>query len=174
MYVNYIPIVTCVTSRQATSAILVRSPPPLSASSSHSKCPRRATLGLPAPKVPNSCLQPPPVPLPSTRDVGRFFVINHPTRLATSPLWRFQMRGMGRPFRLWGGRFDCRVCALTLGWTFRPWGRRFNCGTDVSTAGCVDGHWGGRFECGVCISAGNRHIMMLGIALFRPANESSL
>jgi len=52
---------------------------------------------------------------------------------------------VGQALRLWDGCFDCGVY--------------MDIGVDVSTAG-------------VCISAGHRH--MLGIALFRSADESSL
>jgi len=52
---------------------------------------------------------------------------------------------VGRALQLWDGCFDCGVY--------------MDIGVDVSTVG-------------VCISAGHRH--MLGIALFRSADESSL
>jgi len=155
MYVNYIPIVTCVTLRQATSAILVSSLPPLSASSS----PSPGQAGAACTQGPKFACSHHLYLSPPTRDVGRFFVINHPMQLATSPLWRFWM---------WGRCFDCgvdistvgwtmimgwmfwmRADVLTMGWTFRLWVDDLATGQTLRLwGGCFNWHWDGHFDYG--------------------------
>ena len=174
MCVNYIPIITCVTLRQATSAILVCSPPWLSASSSHSKCPCRAKLGLPAPKAPNYRLQPPPVPLPSNEGCRLLFRYQPPNAARHVTARRFQMQGLlrlwGRHFdgvdnSIMGGMFQMRADVSTMGWTIWLRGGRFDYRADDLTVGqtirlwvCAltlvwtFRLWGGHFDCRMDVS----------------------
>jgi len=111
------------------------------------------------PKAPNSCLQPPPVPLPSNEGCRPLFHYQPPNaarHITTVDVLNVgqMLRLWGGHFeiRLWGGRFDYGLDVLNAGQTIRLWRRRFDYGVDDSTTGQTIRLWGRRFDCGVCAS----------------------